>query len=98
MDDLNVIDYAAPGVAQRRSSRYSIASVCVSSLSLAWFIISPPIFDPAKQDRVGALGAILGILLAAAGLRQSFRKRVLAHVGMWLGVVAFLLYFLFPTL
>jgi hypothetical protein len=63
-----VVDYAAADTTRQRASTYSIAAVIVSSASVIWFFC-PPIFTPAKQDRVGMLSGLLGTILAIVGWR-----------------------------
>jgi hypothetical protein len=93
-----VVDYATPDPARMRSSRYSIAAVFVSTASIVWWFNVVPIFTPAKQDRVGALGGLLGVILAIAGWRLPHCKRALAKLGFWLGLVGFLANWALPSL
>jgi hypothetical protein len=93
----DAINYAGFGRAPTRESAYGIASICVSVCSVAWFF-GPLVFDAAKQDRIGMLGGLTGAILGIAGWRQTQRKHTLAGLGFWVGLAAFGLNFLFPTL
>jgi hypothetical protein len=77
-----------------RQSGYAVASLVVSGLSLAWLVMAAvgvalP-FDEYKQERIGATGAVLGLVLAMAAYREPNRRRALAHVALALaaGVLA----------
>lgn len=93
-----VVEYAAADV-HRRTSGYSIASVIVSAGSILWFL-SPVLMvgDGRKQDRIGMAIAALGIILSFAGVQKPSDSRVVARIGLFLGLIGFFITFLIPTL
>ena len=84
-----VLSYATPPAEQTRQSRYGIASLIVSALTVLWFITNffEMPFDPYKHHRIGTVASVLAVILAIAAYRQPNRRRSLAHVAM--GVAAF---------
>jgi hypothetical protein len=91
-----ILPYETPGLNSVRTSWYGLASLCVGILSAFWFFLDTPI-DPAKHDRIGAIVAILGIILAMAAYKQPHRKRMITHFGMAMSAIALLAYIVFQT-
>jgi hypothetical protein len=93
------VEYAStPADAPTQPSFYGLASIFVSAASVAWFFLPGLVFSAGKQDRVGQMGSVVGILLAVAGWQRPHRYRYLFHIGLSLGIAGFCLYCLFPTL
>jgi hypothetical protein len=97
MGEIPKLDYASSH-APLPQSRYGIASVWVSAASLFWRFLPFDIFESSKHDRVGTLASLLGIALAWAGLRQPNRAKSAAYWGLWVGIIALLLYYFFPLI
>src|SRR5205823_2038554 len=83
-----VLPYATPGAAPNRAAHYAIASFCVAVLSIFWWpmdVESWMRIDYAKHDRIGAVAAILAIILGFASYRPPARIPRAGRVGLILG-------------
>src|SRR5262245_49315789 len=97
-----VLSYASSESLPTRQSRYSHASLAVSSVAILWLILMVfgillP-FDVYKQYRIGTVASVLALILAIAAYRQPHRKRSLAHTAITLAGVTFFAYVLLVPL
>jgi hypothetical protein len=77
-----------------QQSHYPIASLVVSGIEILWHALSvanaPLPFDVYKQDLIGTVASVLGLILAIGAYWQPNRKRSLAQVAVTVAALAFI--------
>ncbi len=88
-------DFVALVTPHSVSSRFTIASIIMSGITMLWMLLSyinfePLPFDPYKRDTIAGVASILAIVLGVAGRRNQSGGYVEAIIAVALATTSLL--------